>query len=322
MTPRKTRLLGALLFGVVVASTLLAIRVSVANPANLVHLERIQEISDVDIGPEVVWLAVGMNGDGATFAVVAADPSGSGPGQKLRFPAYRYARPAYPYLSSLSIAGRADLVLYGLAAIGFVAVAGTAIVAHLLNRDRGWFAWLLVLNPALFVGFLENTAEPLAILTLSLALFTGSRLAAGATSLARPSYLLGLAKDWRALAVGLGTALIVKLLWSWRFAESVTSGGFNLDAPFRGVVQSPSLVGWIVVIAGLATLLFGLATRDAGWVLSGLLVVSLSVVVVDTPVNAVRAAGLLPVLWAFGPRFEPRSFKSILSVGGVSYPEG
>ena len=322
MISRNARVLKALLFAVVVAATLLAVRVSASSDTNLVHLARVERLAGIKIGPGKAWLAGGMNGDGAAFAVVAADPSGSGPGQKLRVSAYRYARPAYPYLSSLSVAGQNDLVLIGLTAIGLAAVAGTAFLAHLLDRHLGWYAWFLVVNPALVIGFLNNTAEPLAILTLSLALFTGSRLAAGATALTRPSYVLGLAKDWRALAVGLAVALVVKVFWSWRFVESVTSGGFNLDIPFRGIVQSPSLTGGLVVIAGLATALIGLAKKDAGWILSGLLVVSLSAVVVDTPVNAVRAAGLLPVLWAFGPRFEPRSLKSILHVGGVSYSEG
>jgi len=59
--------------------------------------------------------------------------------------------------------------------------------------------------------------------------------------------------------------------------------------------------------------------KDLGWVLSGLLVMSLSVIVVDTPVNAVRAAGLLPVLWAFGPNYQARSIRATLfspEVGG------
>lgn len=39
---------------------------------------------------------------------------------------------------------------------------------------------------------------------------------------------------------------------------------------------------------------------ELAWILSGLLVIMMSTVVFDTPYNAVRAAGMLPVLWAFG----------------------
>ncbi len=51
----------------------------------------------------------------------------------------------------------------------------------------------------------------------------------------------------------------------------------------------------------------------------GLLVLSLSSRVVnEIPANAIRAAGMLPVLWAFGPRLERLQKSRVSSVAGVS----
>ena len=304
MSERRKGLAVALIFAITLATGLAVVRSVGARDSNLTHLDRVNNIAGTNIGPEQGWLAVGMNGDGATFAVVAADPFGRGPGETLRQPSFRYSRLGYPYLSAVLVFGQQELVLIGLGVVGALAVAGAAFISERLSHERGWMAWLIVANPALVVGFLGNTAEPLSIFLLSVALFTGSRLAAIAVALVRPSYIVGLANHWRLLLFGLVSALAIKAFWSWWFDEAFLSGTSNFDIPFRGVIESPSVLGWIVVLAGLATAVVGAKQRDWGWILSGMMVISLAMVVVDTPINALRAAGMLPVLWAFGPKYE------------------
>jgi hypothetical protein len=50
--------------------------------------------------------------------------------------------------------------------------------------------------------------------------------------------------------------------------------------------------------------LVGLKWRDFGWLGAGALVLLLGSAVTEYPVNAFRVAGMLPVLWAFGPNFK------------------
>jgi hypothetical protein len=51
------------------------------------------------------------------------------------------------------------------------------------------------------------------------------------------------------------------------------------------------------------TLVLGLRHRNWGWVASGLLVICFSEYVVAEAANGWRAAGVLFVLWAFGPGY-------------------
>jgi len=59
------------------------------------------------------------------------------------------------------------------------------------------------------------------------------------------------------------------------------------------------------VAAATVTLILGLRQRDWTWVLVAIFVFAFGNDVTLNPINAWRAAGLLPVLWAFGPGYEP-----------------
>ena len=79
-----------------------------------------------------------------------------------------------------------------------------------------------------------------------------------------------------------------------------------------------TVAGWILAVIAVATLSFGIRDRDWAWVASGLLVLCLGSDVTADPVNAWRAAGMLPVLWAFGTNYraadEPFSAETPTSV--------
>jgi hypothetical protein len=104
---------------------------------------------------------------------------------------------------------------------------------------------------------------------------------------------------------GAVTAVLTKSFWSWHFGESILENEGTITWPLAGYIATPSLLGWVIAAIALITLVVGVSRRDVSWILSGLLVMCFGPIVVDTPTNALRAAGFLPVLWAFGPGFEP-----------------
>jgi hypothetical protein len=221
-------------------------------------------------------------------------------------------------------------VLVGLFTVSLLSAGATAFLASKLSESQGVKAWALVLNPALTAGVLWSTSEPLALAVLAFAIFSGSAILGWSVSLVRPSYLLALASRWRVLLAGAATVFLAKLFWSRFFGEAFLGISGVIDWPFVGVLESPSLMGWAVVLSGLTTAAVGILRRDATWIVSGAFVWCFGTVVLDTPVNAVRAAGFLPVLWAFGPGFEPKGSMSNLvsgqlrpsgDVAGGSYPE-
>ncbi len=159
---------------------------------------------------------------------------------------------------------------------------------------------MLVLNPALYIGFIGTTAEPLALALISISLFTGSVAAGLAVSFVREMYLVSLANRWYLFVGAVALATVFRFLWIWRFEGSLGEGANAISVPFQGVLAEGSVLAWLVALAGLATLLVGIKSRDFAWILSGILVVTLSPDVFVVPVHAVRAAGILPVLWAFG----------------------
>jgi hypothetical protein len=292
------------LFAAVVVATIIGLRIVVTGPHDLTDLARFESVTGTSVGPESEFFASGLDGDGSTFAVIALDPLGIDIGDLLKNPSYRYMRFGYPWLAKGAALGVDDAVLFGLALVGMLSVGVSAFVASRLNEIRGPWAWLLVANPALILGALRDTAEPLGVTLVSLAIFSGSIWAGLALAVVRPTFLVALAGRWRIFLVACVVAGVSKLGWSWHFGESPLTGGFNLDWPMTGVLASPSLLGWAVIVSALTTVVIGVMKGDWAWVLSGLLVICLGQVVVDTPTNAVRAAAFLPVLWAFGPNFE------------------
>jgi hypothetical protein len=252
-----------------------------------------------DVGP---WFSAWTLGDGQASAVIAADPLGLGFGDDLREPGYRYQRAGYSWLAWAASGGQPGLVPYGLALVGALAVIGTLILAISLRQRLGPATWFLVLNPALFIGFAGDTAEPLAILLLGLTLASNAVWAAVALGVTRPDFLLAALGRWKPFLAGVSAAAVVAIYATARFGiEGVIPGGGRLGLPLVGYVQYPSLAGWLLAALAVVTGVIGLRHRNWAWVAVGVFVLCFSYDVMEFPVNAWRAAGLMPVLWAFGP---------------------
>ena len=254
-----------------------------------------------DVGP---WFSAWTLGDGQAFAVIASDPLGLEIGDDLRYAGYRYQRAGYSWLVWAGSGGQPGSIPYAMAAIGALAVIGTLILAIALRGRLGPSAWFLVLNPALYVGFAGDTAEPLAILFLGLALASNRPLAGVALGVTRPDYLLALLWRWKTFAYGVTAAALLLAYAGFRFGIETL---FPFDTrvfgpPLAGYLETPSIAGWVLASAALGTLAIGVRSRNWTWIVVGVYILCFSQKVLLDPVNALRAAGMLPVLWAFGPR--------------------
>ena len=298
---------------VAVASVLLivlmALRVMISTDDGLQRIDGFETSTGQNVGPDVAFFGSGLNGDAATFVIVALDPFGSDLGHILNEPSYRYARFGYSWAAAGLVAARDELILLGFSIVGFASVGAIGFAASRLNRVLGRRSWLLVVNPALLLGIMGDTSESLALLAMTMALAASAPWLQGVagmvTAVVRPSYLVAIFARWRVFGIALALAISSKVFWSLRFDDPITSGGQALDWPLLGIINAPSLLAWIVVLAGLMTAVIGLRKRDWGWVAGGIFVLIFSAIVYDTPTNAVRAAGYLPVLWAFGPNWQP-----------------
>ena len=256
------------------------------------------------------WFSAWTLGDGQAFAVIAADPLALDEVGQFGQPAYRFMRAGFGWLAWMGSLGREAWIPYGLALAGALAVAANFGLAAWLRPRLGRSAWLLAFNPAVFIGFAGDTAEGLGVLFLSLALVTGGRWASMLLGLTRPSYLVALAGRFRQMAWGLAATAVLLGYGLVRFGFDLTQFGGRMTFPFVGYVVDPAPMSILIAVLALGTLIGGIRTRDLSWVISGLFVLSLSRNVVADPVNAWRAAGMLPVLWAFGPGYEPTAATS------------
>ena len=250
------------------------------------------------------WFSAWTLGDGQAFALIAADPLGLDEVSQLGHPAYRFMRAGFGWLAWLASLGRAELVPYGMAIVGALAVAGTFMAAARLRTRLGWPAWLIVLNPAVFIGFAGDTAEALGVLFLALGMATSGKWAPIALGVTRPSYLVALAGQFRKAMWGGAAALLLLLYGLSQFGFDFDQFGGRLGIPVVGYLADPDPMSGLVGLLALGTLIVGVRHRDWSWIASGIFVLSFASDVVADPINAWRAAGMLPVLWAFGPGYE------------------
>ena len=288
---------------VLVAVVAVFIRGLASDQADLDNLASFQAKSGLEVGPELAWFANGLHGDGAVFAIMTSDPLGRGEGALIFDPSYRYARVGYSWAASLASIGQESLILLGLSLVGLGSVVFVSIVSIGLRPTLGPKAWFLLLNPALVIGFLYDTAEPLGIALLVMALRGGRFAPAIGLAVVRESYLVALARRHLSFLLVLTVAIGVRLYWVFHFGDSLLGGAGNLALPFVGVTSKPSAAGVIVTATAFATVIIGIRCRNLAWILSGALVCSLGELVFANPINSFRAAGMLPVLWAFGPTY-------------------
>jgi hypothetical protein len=288
----------------IVLSTAFYVRAEYVPPWAERNLEIAEEKWDLPVSGVSAWFAAWTLGDGQAFALVASDPLGLEIGDELRDPGYRYQRAGYSWLVWVGSGGQPGLIPYALAAVGGLVVIGTLILAISLRERLGRSAWFLVLNPAIYVGFAGDTAEPLAVLFLGLALASSRPWAGVALGVTRPDYLLALLGRWKTFGYGVAAAALVAGYSIIRFGfETLIPRGARLfGLPLAGYLDSPSVAGLVLALLAAVTLAIGVRFRNWTWAVVGLYVLCFSYTVIVEPVNAWRAAGLMPVLWAFGPR--------------------
>ena len=269
------------------------------------HVEISEEKYDFDVGEPGPWFSAWSLGDGQAYVLIALDPTGDKLAEEIPEAGYRFARAGYGWAGWAASIGRADFVPYALALVGAVCLVGVLALAVRMRPVLGPRSWLMVLNPALFIGFAGDTSEPMGILFLAMALAWGSWVAATLLGVTRPTFLVALWGRWKLFLVGVGTAALLAIYVVVGVGpEQVMPGGGRLGMPLFAYIDHPSVWGLALASASIATVVVGALRRDYAWILSGLFVLCLGSDVLRDPINAWRSAGLISVLWAFGPGFQ------------------
>lgn len=186
-----------------------------------------------------------------------------------------------------------------------MSVGSLVAVAAGMRSTLGLRSWLMVANPAVFIGFAGDTSEPMGALFLAIALATGSWLAAAVLGVTRPTFLVAMWGRWRHLVAGVAAAVALAVYSSVAFGiDAIVPDSGRLGFPFWSYVEYASIWGILLAVAALATVVVGVRRRDWTWILAGVFTLCFGSDVLRDPVNAWRAVGFLPVMWAFGPGYE------------------
>ena len=287
------------------------------------HIENAEEKYDLDIGEPGPWFSAWSIGDGQAFAVIAADPSGMKLSVEIKEPAYRFTRASFGWLAAAASFGQEAWIPYGLAVVGVVSLAATVAFAMSVRERLGPRIWLLLVNPAIYLGFAGDTAEPLGLLLLAIAISTGSVWVSFALGVTRPSFLVALFGRWRQLSLGLAATAGILAYGLVRFgADQFIPDGGRIGLPFTAYFEHSTLSGWLLAALASATLVVGIRRRDWAWVVSGVLIICLGDDVTANPANAWRAAGMIPVLWDFGAGYRAEERSSAAESVAKTVPVG
>jgi hypothetical protein len=272
------------------------------------HIAGFEETYGVDVGDPGRWFSAWALGDGQAYALVGIDPTGQTLAEGIREAGYRFARAGYGWATWVVSLGQPELVPYALAIVGAMSVAAVLGLAIRLRPSLGSRVWLVVFNPALFIGFAADTSEPMGILLLVLALAGGGWWSAVLLGVTRPTFLVAMWGRWKQIALGVGSAIALGVYSLLAFGtHAMLPSGGRLGIPLLAYFEHPSVWGMFLAAAAVLTVTFGVRSRDWSWVLAGVFVLCFGVDVLRDPVNAWRAAGFLSVLWAFGPGYHSSS---------------
>ncbi len=315
-----------MLFGAVAALLIgMGLRVTVTATAGLgpADLARFEAESGVDLPDGYAgtpFFLMWTRGDGATYLTLAADLDLDGPARRLLSPRLRVSRLGFAALIWLFAFGRVEwfpISLFALSAVGLAAYG--ALTGLLAAGDRR--AWWLLANPAVLIGFVGDSTEPVGLgLLLGVALSSHATLTAVGGSLlggVRPSLTpatLVARRPWVAASTSATVTAALAVAGRLAFPHDPP---FPFRPPLMGYVEAvPTtplpdlLVAVMVAAAAITTLILGLVRRSGtvrwGWVLGALVVLSLPVRSIDAATNLLRIAGFLPVLWALGDGESPR----------------
>lgn len=266
-----------------------------------IHIERFEETYRVDVGEPGPWFSAWAMGDGQAYALIGIDPTGRALSERIHEAGYRFARAGFGWAVWAVSLGQDEAVPYALAIVGALCMAGVLAFAVGLRSRLGLRSWLIVLNPALFIGLAADTSEPMGILLLTAALAGGGRWAVGLLGVTRPTFLVALWGRWGQLALGVSAAVLLGIYGLVVFGiEAMIPSGGRLGFPFHAYFEHPSVLGVLLGVAAIVTVAHGAHARTWSWVLAGLFVLCFGTDVLRDPLNAWRAAGFLPVIWAFG----------------------
>ncbi len=284
------------------------------------HVEVAEQKYGFDVGEPGKWFSAWSLGDGQAYAMIAVDPSGELLATHVSEAGYRFARAGYGWAAWVASLGEERYVPYGLAVVGAISLLGVLILAVYMRPRLGPRSWLIVFNPALFVGFAGDTSEPLGILVLGAAFAWGLWSFAALVGVIRPTYLVSMFRERRLVISGLLAAAGLGLYSLLRFgADALIPAGGRLSLPGLAYVDQVSVWGLLLAVVAIGTLVIGIRRRDWAWVLAGAFVLCFGSDVLRDPVNAWRAAGFLPMMWAFGPGFDPGRFRG--SATGLRHVE-
>jgi hypothetical protein len=296
--PRRIELI---LMGLIMVLGAYLVRDAYIPPYSDRHIAIAEEKYRIEVGSPSEWFSAWSIGDGVVYAVIAADPTGAKLGVEIKEPAYRFSRAGFAWVVWLVTLGEETRIPYGLAAVGAAAMIANLALASLLRPRLGPKAWFLVFNPAIYLGFAGDTAEPLGALLLAACLGSGSLVATAALGVTRPTYLIAIWGRWRQLGLGMAAAGALAMFSLWRFgADRFLPDGGRVGLPLLSYVENSTVAGWFLALLALATVLWGVRRRDWAWVITGLFILCFGADVTLNPTNAWRAAGPLFVIWAFG----------------------
>lgn len=288
-------------------------------PLSAVDLMRFEQTYGLDLPAwyeDSPFFLLWSRGDGQAFVALGSDLDLNGPARELAVPVYRFSRAGYAWLGRLAALGRPGWVPVGLMAVNALSLLAVGAISSVVVQRRGPISFILAANPALYIGFASDTAEPLGIALLMVALVasTGRRagLAAGLLGAVRPSLATALPERGRNLGALIASFAAVAL--AVRFIGSAALGGdasipnATFVIPLTGYFDvwqelppGAAVVAGIPLVAALATIYFGLTKRSGwvrvSWVATGLLVLTFGSLVLHHPNNWIRAAAALPVVW-------------------------
>ncbi len=306
-----------MLFGALVALAVgLGLRFAVTTASDLgpADLARFEEASGIDLPDwygDAPFFLMWTRGDGATYLTLATDLDLDGAAHRLRSPRLRVARLGFSTLLRLVAIGRIAWLPVAAFVVGSVGLATYgAMTATIALHDRR--AWWLLANPAVLIGYVGDSTEPVGLALLLVAALAVSPLVAFAAGAllggVRPSFApatLAARRPWPAF---LGTIAVAAIVGTWARSVFPADPGFPFRLPLVGYVEAtgttplPDLVvAATVAAAATGTIVLGVrrhrGPRRWGWILGGLLILTLPPESVDDVVNLLRIAGFLPVLW-------------------------
>lgn len=306
MVSRSASRVEIVLVVAIVLVTALYVRYLFIPPFPDLQVQASEQKYGFDVGDPGPWFSAWSVGDGQAYAMIAIDPTGQKLDEAIEETTYRFSRAGFGWAAAAFSLGQDHLVPYGLAVASVLSLVGLIAVTIKLRQQLGRRAWLIVLNPALFIAVGGDTSESLAILLLAIAIGWGSWAAALALGVTSPTFLVAVWGRWRLVVAGVSSAAALATCSFFAFgSESFMPHGGRLGLPLVAYFEHPSIWGASLAVVAMVTIGVGLRARDWAWVVAGLFVLCFGWDVLREPSNAWRAAGFIPVLWAFGPGWVP-----------------